>query len=126
MQGIEYYYNDEGEIGVLVSGGYGAGWSTWNGASGIKLALDKRIIEIFLKHEDDRDWLEQISSFDDNATKTDFQKKLAEWGYGDDIYLGGFADCYLEFVPKGSAIKINEYDGSESLEVGYTEFTILN
>ena len=38
-------YNENDELGVLVSYGYGAGWSTWNDK---KLAYDKRIVEKFL------------------------------------------------------------------------------
>lgn len=47
---VEKYYNENGELGVLVSGGFGAGWSTWNSN---ELAYDKRIVE---------KWLENVSS----------------------------------------------------------------
>ena len=36
---VEKYYNENGELGVLYSPGFGAGWSTW---SNEELAYDKR------------------------------------------------------------------------------------
>lgn len=124
MKDIEYHYNDKGEIGVLVSCGYGAGWSTWN-HYGVKLAVDKRIIEKYLEHIDDKKWLKSIISFSDNDTKTEFQNFLSSLGY-EDVCVLGFSDCEIEYVPFGSVIRINEYDGFESLEIGYTDYTVLD
>ena len=43
---VEKYYNEDKTcIAVLVSRGWGAGWSTWNNK---EMAYDKRIIEAFL------------------------------------------------------------------------------
>ena len=124
MKDIEYYYNDKGEIGILVSYGYGAGWSSWS-EYGIKLAVDKRIIEKFNEHIDDDEWRREIDSFHDNDIKTEFQNFLSSIGY-DNVYLGGLKDCELVFVPKGSAVRITEYDGNENLEIGYTDYTVLD
>ena len=124
MKDIEYYYNDKGEIGILVSYGYGAGWSSWS-EYGIKLAVDKRIIEKFNEHIDDDEWCREIGSFHDNDIKTEFQNFLSSIGY-DNVYLGGLKDCELVFVPQGSAIRITEYDGNENLEIGYTDYTVLD
>ena len=124
MKDIEYYYNDKGEIGILVSYGYGAGWSSWS-EYGIKLAVDKRIIEKFNEHIDDDEWRREIDSFHDNDIKTEFQNFLSSIGY-DNVYLGGLKDCKLVFVPKESAVRITEYDGNENLEIGYTDYTVLD
>ena len=124
MKDIEYYYNDKGEIGILVSYGQGAGWSSWS-EYGIKLAVDKRIIEKFNEHIDDDEWRREIDSFHDNDIKTEFQNFLSSIGY-DNVYLGGLKDCELVFVPKGSAVRITEYDGNENLEIGYTDYTVLD
>lgn len=43
---MEKYYNENDELGVLISVGFGAGWSTWNDEG---LAYDKRIIEKWLE-----------------------------------------------------------------------------
>lgn len=124
MNSVEYYYNDKGEIGVLVSYGYGAGWSSWS-KYGIKLAVDKRIIEKYNEYIDDDEWKKDIGAFYDNDTKTEFENFLSSIGYND-VYLGGLKDCRLVFVPKGSAVRITEYDGNESLEIGYTNYTVLD
>ena len=124
MKDIEYYYNDKGEIGILVSYGYGAGWSSWS-EYGIKLAVDKRIIEKFNEHIDDDEWCREIGSFHDNDIQTEFQNFLSSIGY-DNVYLGGLKDCKLVFVPKGSAVRITEYGGNENLEIGYTDYTVLD
>ena len=29
MSKVERYINEDGKVGVLISGGFGAGWSTW-------------------------------------------------------------------------------------------------
>ena len=124
MKDIEYYYNDKGEIGILVSYGYGAGWSSWS-EYGIKLAVDKRIIEKFNEHINNDEWRMAIDSFHDNDVQTEFQNFLSSIGY-DNVYLGGLKDCKLVFVPKESAVRITEYDGNENLEIGYTDYTVLD
>lgn len=94
-------YIKNGQVGVLVSYGYGAGWSTWNT---IEYALDKRIIEKFL---------EEVS-FEEMKTY------MESIGY--DGYLGGFKGLELIMIEEGQLFKINEYDGAESLEVGTSNF----
>lgn len=42
---VEKYYNKNGSLGVLISPGFGVGWSTWENKN---LAYDKRIIEYWL------------------------------------------------------------------------------
>ena len=45
---MEYYWNeDHTEIAVLVSVGFGAGWSTWNEK---ELAYDKRVVDLFIEY----------------------------------------------------------------------------
>lgn len=50
---MEKYYNDKSELGILISPGWGAGWSTWHkdfdnkeGEQRYAIALDKRVIEM--------------------------------------------------------------------------------
>ena len=114
---MEKYIKD-GQVGVLVSHGFGAGWSTWNGEYGMNLALDKRIIEKLLELSDE-----------DNDIKYDvYEKQMEEYletiGYKN-VYCGGLDGLELHMVDVGTAIKINEYDGNESLEYGYSDFTSL-
>lgn len=93
---VERYYNEDGEVGILVSYGYGAGWSTWNDK---ELAYDKRIIE---------KWLEKVSA-DEMCS---YVKSL---GYTKP-YMGGYEQLELVFVPRGTLFRIDEYDGAEALE----------
>lgn len=109
---MEKYIKD-GKVAILVSGGFGAGWSTWNDES---YAYDKRIVEKFIniceKYESD----EYDLALSD---MTDFMKSI---GY--DGYLGGFEGLAIEWIDQGTPFRINEYDGNESLEIGYSSFSM--
>lgn len=87
---------------ILISPGYGAGWSTWNQP---ELATDKRLIELFEK----------------GCTRNEMIDACVDYGhtnvYGDPPYDGGFAQLKIVEVPKGSLFKIREYDGHEYVEV---------
>ena len=118
----EYFYNKKGEIAVLVSPGYGAGWSSWNSQYGIDLATDKRIVEKSIEFSK-TDMLEKIDRCG-SAEEIEFTKWLESIGYKA-VYAGGFNQCVIEWVPKGTAIRISEYDGYESLETDYSGFVTL-
>ena len=81
---------------VLISPGYGAGWSTWNNSA---LAVDPRIID----------------AFERGVSREEMHDLCEELGYGD-VYMGGFEDLVVEEVPAGTVFRINEYDGYESIE----------
>lgn len=89
--------NDETKmIGVLVSGGFGAGWSTW----GSKLScLDKDLLAAFERH----------------ASKEEILK-IAQTNWPEQC-TGGLIQCKVEYVQEGTAFRITEYDGYESLEI---------
>lgn len=93
---VEKYYNENDELGVLISHDFGAGWSTWNDK---ELAYDKRIVE---------KWLEGVSSSD----MCDYVESL---GYARP-YMGGYENLELAFVARGTVFRIYEYDGSEFIE----------
>lgn len=97
---VERYYNENGELGVLISVGFGAGWSTWNDEN---LAYDKRIIE---------KWLEKVTS----REMSDYLKSI---GYGSP-YMGGYGDLRLRFIPRGTMFCIHEYAGAEPIETPET------
>lgn len=82
------------QIGILVSRGYGAGWSTWNSP---ECALDQELaaaIEAELPYEQ----IEEIAK--------------RNWPTN---YLGGLAKCEVEWVDEGTPFRIEEYDGNESI-----------
>lgn len=97
---VEKYYNENNELGVLISAGYGAGWSTWNQP---ELAYDKRIIE---------KWLEGV-------TEDEMYDYIKSLGY-DEPYTGGYDGLRLEFVPRGTIFYVYEYDGDESIKTPET------
>jgi hypothetical protein len=86
----------DGKVAVLYSPGYGAGWSTWDHENAEALTFDSEIVEAVLA--EDRVKAAQI----------------AEAKYGG--YTGGARDLRVEWLPKGTAFRIDEYDGSERIE----------
>ena len=84
----------DGRVAVLVSPGYGAGWSTWN--DGDNILFDPGLVNLVL------------------AEDYEAAKKYAEkrWPRA---YLGGLEDLVVEWVDEGAQFRINEYDGYESL-----------
>ena len=94
---MEKYENENGQIGVLISGGFGAGWSTWGDDSEF-LSMDKTLVEM------------KLNEVPENEVKT-YCKKIK----GDSLYMGGWSNVHVEWLDKGSSFTIEEYDGSESL-----------
>lgn len=98
----ELYWDGAHErYGVLVSHGYGSGWSSWNSP---RLAYDRKVIEYWNANHD---------------AKPDV---VAEWleknGYPN-VYVS-FSNWYnlaLEWVPANVCWRIREYDGAESIEI---------
>lgn len=84
--------NRNGMVAVAVSGGFGAGWSTWNDVD----PMDARFNQLFLEGK----WKE--------AAELCESLKLG--------YPNGARDVEIEWVPIGTEFIISEYDGAESLE----------
>jgi len=89
-------YNQDGQVAVLVSYGYGAGWSTWN----------QEYPEMLYSPE-------VVTAMLAGATETDIVK-IAEELYPD-AYAGGTDGLTIVWVDEGTKFIIQEYDGSESL-----------
>lgn len=87
---------------LLISPGYGAGWSTWNCS---EMATDKDLIELF----------ENGCTYEE-MEKLCIEKNYTD-GYGGPPYMGGFQQLKVVEVPRGAPYRINEYDGAESVEV---------
>ena len=124
---MEHYKrtNKDGSIDVAIlwSPGFGAGWSTWNEKS---MAFDKRIVEYLVENavfvvDEDYDW-ETYTITELNTEK--FEDFLRLIGYKNP-YMGGVEDeLVLTWLPEGTKVRIEEYDGSESIvlfsETAYT------
>lgn len=114
MMVIPYYSPDGSQVAVLVAPGFGAGWSTWGVP---ELAYDHRIVEWWMEHND-ADYCRKIEesgmfSRPESPEHREFANKLREWGYGDHVYMGGYADIELVWVDCGRQWQIEEYDGNE-------------
>jgi hypothetical protein len=91
------------QVAVLVSRGYGAGWSTWN-------TENPQIQEAMLF---DPDIAQAV--LDKNLDKAE---EIATRKYPGDSYTGGIEDnMVVEWVNIGDRFYIQEYDGSESLKI---------
>jgi hypothetical protein len=104
---IEYekMTNEHGQVAVLYSPGYGAGWTTWCSTAELRdpMTFDKRLVELVLAEQHEKithEYLENI------------------WGITSDeyIYMGGARDLTVEWLDPGTAFEITEYDGYESIK----------
>lgn len=97
----KYRINESGikEVAVLVSPGFGAGWSTWN-TQKEELLFDSIIVDF-------------VNAKPFNLTA--FEEYL-EKEYPDE-YWGGIDGLCAKWIPEGSEFIIHEYDGSESLQL---------
>ena len=93
---VEKYYNEKGELAVLYSPGWGAGWSTWNDEA---LGYDKRIVEYWLN---------------ESPSSEEMKKFLKSLGYKE-TYMGGYSSLTIDWIPRGTMFYVDEYDGSESI-----------
>jgi len=90
-------YNQQGQVAVLVSTGYGAGWYSWHGNE--NLLFDPQIVHMVLEGDTHyRDILEYCQRV-----------------YGEDNYYGGIDTLEVVWLPRGVQFRIDEYGGAESL-----------
>ena len=96
-----------GQVAVLYSPGFGAGWSTWN---------DDEFIPILTTH---RDIVQAVMDGDKGAAARIARELIAEATGKPDVYVCvlGADDLKIEWLDKGSRFEIREYDGSESIHV---------
>jgi hypothetical protein len=93
------YFNDKGQIAVLYSPGYGAGWSTWNSEIGQQMCEDKRLVEASLKKLTAKEVYSLCQTIFD-------YKFICTLGW----------PCEITWMSPREQYKISEYDGYESIE----------
>ena len=92
-------YDEEGNVAVLISPGFGAGWSTWShGEDTEALLFDSRLVDAVLA----------------NMPIEEFTALCERLGYTN--YMGGANDLEVIWLEPGTRFRILEYDGSETLE----------
>jgi hypothetical protein len=104
----EKYIRDD-RVAVLVSPGFGAGWSTWCDYDDRKaVTFDPWIVDILLSDQYNR------------KEKIDRIYAHCAVKYPD-MYMGGVSDLTVEWIPQGTLFRIAEYDGSETIELKEAE-----
>jgi hypothetical protein len=94
------------EVAVLVSCGFGAGWSTWN----------REVEETLLFHEDLADYV--LEHAKDGLTEESIKIILETiLGEDEDVYVGGVDGLHIRWIEQGLAFVVSEYDGSEGLSL---------
>ena len=87
----------DGKVAVLISPEFGGGWSTWN-PKHPEILFDPAIVE-FVEQQ-----------------QTEELQVYVTLIYPD-IFTGGLEGLTIEWVPQGVRFRVNEYDGSESIEL---------
>ena len=89
----------DGKVAVVLSGGYGAGWGSWNYGDHDVLMFHPKIVQMV---EDEREM---------DITEEWLNTELGL----DDVYTGGREGLYIKWVPEGTRFRLDEYDGAESI-----------
>jgi hypothetical protein len=89
--------NEDGKVAVLYSPGFGAGWYTWN-YDYPEILFDPAIVKLVEKEK----W-DELTTY--------VTLKYPE------IYTGGMNSLTVAWIPEGALFKVNEYDGSETIEL---------
>jgi len=109
----------DGKVAVLYSPGFGAGWSTWNILrDGTAMMFDPSIVYMVEEmNKLDADDLTGRNNWADNIVE--YSKQTYP-----EAYCGGVEDLVIEWIPVGTLFKINEYDGSETIEYKENDYWI--
>ncbi len=90
-------YDEEGKVAVLISTGFGAGWSTWSEPDQKEgMLFDSRLVDYVL------------------STGTEGLANYTE-SLGYTGYMGGADDVEVTWLESGTCFLVDEYDGSESI-----------
>jgi hypothetical protein len=88
----------DGKVAVLISTGWGAGWSTWNTESP-EMLFDPTLVQMV---EDDADMSELVA----------YAEK--QWP---NAYHGGLDELVVLWIEQGTEFRVTEYDGAESIQI---------
>ena len=114
MSKVERYINEDGKVGVLLSGGYGAGWSTWADSKDREFFLfDRGLVALALDKEAANGPFDKTTQWLIEMNTEELEDYLKESGI--DSFTGGWAGVYVKWMDPGTEFIVEEYDGSESL-----------
>lgn len=86
----------DAKVAVIISPGYGAGWSTWNRKNSEELLFDRELAEAILNGENR------------------FEVAERKWP---EVYKGGLEEAEVQWVEMGSRFFVEECDGDEVLTI---------
>ena len=86
----------DGQVAVLVSPGFGAGWYSWHGVEA--LLYDPAVVDMV-----------------ESGADVDAVVRYCETTYDDVAYYGGVDQLAVAWVPVGTRFYIHEYDGAETV-----------
>ena len=92
----------DGKVAVIVSPAYGAGWSTWT--------LGGRDIQDFMLFDSTL-----VDMIERGALAEEIETYVTSMYPG--TYCGGADDLTIQWLPVGTAFRIHEYDGYETVEI---------
>tara|TARA_Y100000034_G_scaffold105363_1_gene132634 strand:- start:280 stop:615 length:336 start_codon:yes stop_codon:yes gene_type:complete len=103
-------FKRDGMVAIIISPGFGAGWSTWNQREDIAefLLFDKTLVQYCKDGADITLVRDHIYSKFDDAN--------------DYVSLGGWEQADIRWLDEGTHFSINDYDGSESVQVRDDEY----
>lgn len=87
----------DGQVAILYSAGFGAGWYSWHGVE--ELLYDPKIVKMLEDGSDD----DAIMEYLDNKYNAN------------EYYFGGVDGLTIHWLPVGTKFYIDEYDGAESV-----------
>lgn len=95
--------NNNESVGILVSPGYGAGWSSWCGPSGGVphefLLMDQGLI--------------RLAEY--GASEEEAEKYIKSKYPRSSVYMGGWEQIEVNELPSGTRFRVDEYHGYETL-----------
>jgi hypothetical protein len=101
----------DGKVAVLYSPGYGAGWSTWGDCDSEQVMFDPSIVYMVQEMNKAADE-SNVSLFESWVSNIE---EYCKDKYPD-LYLGGVKDLDIAWISEGTYFRIDEHDGSESIE----------
>ena len=113
--------SSDGEVAILYSPGYGTGWSTEvNSEISLEnreqLVKDSRLVQFVLSPYFKNNF--SIGSHNpSDYIKQYITLLLEDWSKDDIPSFLGLYKLRVELIPEGTKFRINEYDGSESIEI---------
>ena len=88
-----------GNVAILISPSFGAGWYTWNHNE--EIIFSPKIVEMV-----------------EQGKRDEIDTKWIEENLGSkDVYCGGADDLQISWLPINTKFFIEEYDGSESIRI---------